>query len=432
MTFYKFNDEDKVNKKSQIRQLVDILAVDIAGKDSSSPAVDTNTRKKYEVFVTASASGTNPVTSSLFHTVFDQDHQLQTSNEMSDLAIGSYAEYIPGTTGANATDPEFHIKFADQGGSPVTAITASVDSSNKPIFKDSAGLDDPNVLMMREKINIYKQYAQILLGDSSSYFTAPYDDDVTNDDDDRINHALFINIKRLFTRDTLDIGKFSMKISASAGSSTAESPLTTVADSQFIRLLSDSNASSSLTVTPFGASVGTITDATPSNMGIIFYEQGIIVLDAEKVFNPTQTLTGTISSVSSTSNDSLKTDFTGSLFPHFWVSGSIDNILDHIAETRFGRANTSAMGLINKTTINSTIYFCRVAPNDANFSTNPTYTDGSGSLRCIESRGDDPFAYVTTIGLYDPIGQMLAVAKTSRPIEKNPEVDLSISVRIDY
>ena len=431
MSFYEFNEEDKVNKKSQIRQLVDILAVDIAGKDSSSPAVDTKTRKKYEVFVTASASGTNPVTSSLFHTVFDQDHELQTSNEMLDLAIGSYAKYNPGTTGANATDPNYTISFSTSG---VTAITASVDSSNKPIFgvQTTAGTftHDPNVLMMREKINIYKQYAQILLGDSSSYFTAPYDDDVSNDDNDRINHALFINVKRLFTRDTLDIGKFSMKISSVAGSSAAETPLTTVADSSVIRLISDSNASSSLTVTPFGASVGTITDTSNATMGIIFYEQGVIVLNAEKVFNGTQSLTGTISSVSI--SGSLKTDFTGSLFPHFWVSGSVDNILDHVAETRFGRANTSAMGLINKTTINSTIYFCRVAPNDANFSTNPTYTDGSGSLRCIESRGDDPFAYVTTIGLYDTVGQMLAVAKTSRPIEKNPEVDLSISVRIDY
>tara|TARA_Y100001970_G_scaffold35852_1_gene44319 strand:- start:4770 stop:6056 length:1287 start_codon:yes stop_codon:yes gene_type:complete len=428
MSFYEFNEEDKVNKKSQIRQLVDILAVDIAGKDSSSPAVDTKTRKKYEVFVTASASGTNPVTSSLFHTVFDQDHELQTSNEMLDLAIGSYAKYNPGTTGANPTDPNYTISFSTSG---ATAITASVDSSNKPIFgdlqADGTFTHDPNVLMMREKINIYKQYAQILLGDSSSYFTAPYDDDVTNDDDDRINHALFINIKRLFTRDTLDIGKFSMKIGKDAGDGSASVAADAV--STTLTLISDTNASSSLTVTPFGASVGTITDGS-NNMGIIFYEQGVIVLDAEKVFDGTQTLAGSISSVSI--SGSLKTDFTGSLFPHFWVSGSVDNILDHIAETRFGRANTSAMGLINKTTINSTIYFCRVAPNDANFSTNPTYTDGSGSLRCIESKGDDPFAYVTTIGLYDTVGQMLAVAKTSRPIEKNPEVDLSISVRIDY
>jgi len=414
MSFYEFNEEDKVNKKSQIRQLVDILAVDIAGKDATAT---TNTRKKYEVFVTASENGTNPVTSSLFQTVFDQDYRLQTSNEMLDLTIGTYAKYNPATTNANYT-----INFANQGAnndSVITPITVDVDSSNKPLF-------NADTLMMREKINIYKQYAQILLGDATSYFTSPYDDDVSNDDDDRINHALFINIKRLFTRDTLDVGKFSMKIGKEAVASA-----TSLSDgvSTTLELISDANASSSLTVTPFGASVGTITNSTGTSVGIVFYEQGIIVLNAEKVFKTDQTLQGEISSVSEA--NSVGT-FNNNFFPDFWVSGSIDNVLDHIASTRFGRANTSAMGLINKTTINSTIYFCRVSPNDANFSTNPTFTDGSGSLRCIQDKGDDPFSYVTTIGLYDMIGNMLAVAKTSRPIEKNPEVDLSVSVRIDY
>ena len=421
MSFYEFNEEDKVNKKSQIRQLVDILAVDIAGKDAT--ATTTDTRKKYEVFVTASENGTNPVTSSLFQTVFDQDFKLQTSNEMLDLTIGTYAKYNPATT-TPVADANYTINFANQGvnnDSVITPITVPVDSSNKPLFNS-------DTLMMREKINIYKQYAQILLGDATSYFTAPYDDDVSNDDDDRINHALFINIKRLFTRDTLDVGKFSMKIGKEAVESSTS---LSTGVSTTLELISDANASSSLTVTPFGASVGTITNSTGTSVGIVFYEQGIIVLNAEKVFKTDQTLQGEISSSKVTSNNSSET-FNNTFFPYFWVSGSIDNVLDHIASTRFGRANTSAMGLINKTTINSTIYFCRVSPNDANFSTNPTFTDGSGSLRCIQDKGDDPFAYVTTIGLYDMIGNMLAVAKTSRPIEKNPEVDLSVSVRIDY
>ena len=191
MTFFEFEDEDKVLKRSQIRQLVDVLAADISGSSDGS-----GTRKKYEVFLTG--SGTNYVTSSLFHTVFDQTHTLQTANEMLDRTVGSYAKYKDGTS---TTDPEYYLCFKDQGGTAITAITASVDSSNKPVF-------DSSLLMMREKINIYKQYAQVLLGDGSQYFTTPYDDDVTNDEDDRINHAIFINIKRLFTRDGLDKEKF--------------------------------------------------------------------------------------------------------------------------------------------------------------------------------------------------------------------------------
>ena len=423
MTFFEFEDEDRVLKRSQIRQLVDVLAADISGSSDSS-----GTRKKYEVFLTGSGTGgsLNYLTSSLFHTVFDQTHTLQTANEMLDITIGSYAKYKAGTS---TTDPEYYVCFKDQSSTPITAITASVDSSNKPVFSS-------HLLMMREKINIYKQYAQVLLGDGSQYFTTPYDDDVTNDDETRINHAIFINIKRLFTRDGLDKEKFSMKIGKKAGDGTASQAIDAV--STTLSLISDTNAKSSLTVTPQGGSVGTIVDSTNDDVGLLFYENGIIVLDAEKVLDPSQVITGNISAVVATPGgnaptNGIKTIESNSKFiPDIWITGSIDDVVDHIAGTRFGSADTSAMGLINKTSINSTIYFCRVAPSEGNFSTNPTYTDASGSLRCIEERGDDPFSYVTTIGLYDAPGNMLAVAKTSRPIEKNPEVDLSISVRIDY
>ena len=343
---------------------------------------------------------------------------------MLDLAIGSYAKYNEGTS---TIDPTYNIMFRDHGNTPVTAITSSVDASNKPIFSSTT-------LMMREKINMYKQYAQILLGDANAYFTAPYDDDVTNDDSTRINHALFINVKRLFTRDSLDKEKFSMKIGKYAGNGTSSADEKALTDvSTTLSLLSDTGAKSSLTVTPRGASVGTIVDSTNSSVGLIFYEYGILVLNAELVFDPGQDLTGVISSVNDSGGTlTIQAGGSKSFIPDIWVSGSIDDVLDHVSSTRFGRANTSAIGLINKTTINSTIYFCRIPPNEANFSTNPTYTDASGSLRCIEEKGDDPFSYVTTVGLYDAPGNLLAVAKTSRPIEKNPEVDLSISVRIDY
>ncbi|MAX29212.1 MAG: hypothetical protein CMO23_07225, partial [Thiotrichales bacterium] len=74
-TFFKINDSDVVRKTSQVKQLVDILQVDVASVDDEnapSSSNNTKTRKKYEVFV--SGTGTNAVTSSLFQTIFDQDY----------------------------------------------------------------------------------------------------------------------------------------------------------------------------------------------------------------------------------------------------------------------------------------------------------------------------------------------------------------------
>jgi len=125
--------------------------------------------------------------------------------------------------------------------------------------------------------------------------------------------------------------------------------------------------------------------------------------------------------------------FNGKLYPDFWVSGTIDTVVDHICETRFGRGNLSAISFRNETVINSSLIFCRAAPNQLNYSTNPTYTDNDGNIIVTGSSvNNEPFSYVTTVGLYDQQGSLLAVAKTSRPIEKNPETDLSIRIRLDY
>lgn len=418
MKKFEIGSENIVNKQSNVRQLVDILQVDIAGKDTN--AVDQKTRKKYQVFVTGGAD-LYPVTSSLFHTVFDQDNTLQTSNEMLDFTVGLYHS---GSIVTNALDTS-----VDSDG---------IDASGKLLFAN-------DTLMMREKVNLYKQYAQHLLGDSNEKFTAPYESTTAAD---TINAALFVNIKRLFVRDGLDKEQLSFQMhvtGAAAGSNprdTADFNIDTVSGGSLV-LFSDTGAKASLRVTTIGGSIGEVKNTSTSTnaiVGLAFYDKGILVLDAEKVFDGSQTIIGKISAVDSGSGDlsdtfsasSSEITFSGSLIPNFFVSASIDNILDHICGTRFGRGNATAIGLINQTSINSSIYFCRVGPNDANFSTNPTYVDADGNIRCIQEKGDDPFAYVTTVGLYNAAGDLLAVAKTSRPIEKNPEVDLSISVRIDY
>ena len=42
------------------------------------------------------------------------------------------------------------------------------------------------------------------------------------------------------------------------------------------------------------------------------------------------------------------------------------------------------------------------------------------------------FSFVTTVGLYDANEQLLAVAKLSRPVEKNDEKDFTFRVRLDF
>ena len=121
--------------------------------------------------------------------------------------------------------------------------------------------------------------------------------------------------------------------------------------------------------------------------------------------------------------------------PDLMVSASIDNIIDHIGGTRFSSGTLSSMAFQNQTNIQSSIYFCRAAPGEFNYSTNPTYIDTNGNLQVIEDQTDPTersFTFITTVGLYNANNEVMAVGKLSRPIEKNDEKDLTIRVRLDF
>ena len=85
----------------------------------------------------------------------------------------------------------------------------------------------------------------------------------------------------------------------------------------------------------------------------------------------------------------------------------------------------------NTTELNSTIYFCRANHNDFNYSANPTYVSGS-KIQVKNNMNDTPVSYITTVGLYSADNELLAVAKLSEPLKKDPTNELTVRVRLDY
>ena len=95
----------------------------------------------------------------------------------------------------------------------------------------------------------------------------------------------------------------------------------------------------------------------------------------------------------------------------------------------------SAITFQNNTNINSTLLYCRASADEFNYSSNPTYVDNENRIVVIDDGQEDvqrSFTFITTVGLYDANDNLLAVAKLSRPIEKNDEKDLTLTVRLDY
>lgn len=394
-TYKNLEPADVKTAKSFLSQLIDVIQEDISGSTS---------RRKYQVFVTG---GIGPgITSSLFQTVYDQDFSLQTSNQVFDCTIGLF--------------PDSDV---------VSSSLAGVDSVGKELFPSSS-------LMMREKMDNYRQFSQLLLGDAGSRFVAPYGSAALSD---KIGSAFFIAFKRLFARDQIKRESFAMRFFQTA-SLTANSQNIYAPPFNSTSVYTDIGSSNER-YTEFGGQFGNIVDAsnTSRTVGLIFYDRGIAVFDLAKIVSGSQYMTGTIDAMTPTGLMSLgsiktETENKSKFIPDFIVSASIDNVVDHICATRFGAGSQTAITFQNVTNINSTLIFCKAGADEFNYSSNPTFINSTNQIVVIEAGSDvqQTFTFITSVGLYDANDNLLAVAKMSRPIEKSPEKDLTFRVRLDF
>ncbi len=386
--FKEFSADDIKSNRSYLNQLVDILGSDVSAS---------STRREYQVFVTG---GLGPgVTSSLFQTVFDQDFTLQTANAVFDITFGLH-EDSGVVTGANPT----------------------IDANGKYIFGS-------NYLMMREKMDIYRLFAQNLLGDSTLKFTTQVSGSTANE----INEALFFCYKRLFARDAVKRETFAMRFYTTAANPGATGQNLLRSSTSGSIIITDINSSTNKFFSA-GGQVSTLVDSANVNnpLGLLFLDKGIVVLDMAKSFDNRGPLTGAISSVQFTSG--IQTNFTGS-FTSLMASASIDDFLDHVCSTRFTGSDETAITFQNITNINSTLFFCRAAADEFNYSSNPTFVDDNNRIVVIDEGQEEiqrTFTFVSSIGLYDAADNLLAVAKVSRPVLKDDERDLTFKVRLDF
>lgn len=403
-TFKTISSADIKTTRSTLNQLIDFVEEDISGS---------LTRKKYKVFVTGAASpdgAVGSVTSSLFQTVYDQDYSLQTSNELFDLTMGLFKTSETVTSAKTDTDINGKLLFASQS------------------------------VMMREKVSVYNQFAQELLGDKTSQFSAPFGDSL---DTNKIDEALFINFKRLFVRDGIKRETFAMRMYRSGSSATHEEdgaiggngvPNLFKSSTSGSIILTDVGAASSIERSNSGGDVGNIVNSsnTSETLGLLFYQKGIAVLDIAKICSGSQLMSGSITAVGNANSSVV---FKDKLIPNLLTSASMDECIDHFAVSRFGSGSQTFLTFQNNTIINSTLVFCRATADEFNFSSNPTYVDGEGRIVVIDQNEQGVqkgFSFVSTVGLYDANEKLLAVAKLSRPVEKNDEKDLTFRVRLDF
>lgn len=383
-TFKEFAPEDIVSERDVLEQVVDFLQTDISNSLS---------RREYQVWV---SGGLGPgITSSLFQTVFDQDFSLQTANPLFDITFGLSINSALVNTGS----------------------LVAIDSNTGKYYFSSQSVQ------MREKMDLYREMAQNLLGDVTEEFTI-----VTGSTTTTIREPLFVTFKRLFTRDRLKRETFAIRLFQSASALTDANPQYAVGGQ---KIYTDVGSSTNIEQS-FAGQVATVVDSADTTypVGLLYLDKGILVLDTQRVFNTSSLITGSIDAISTGGT----TPFNGTINQLF-VSASIDDSMNYVCSMLFGSGSLTATTFQNETFINSTIFFCRLPADYFNYSSNPTYVDGNGRIVVIDQGQEETqrsFSFITKVGLYDAYDNLLGVASLSKPVYKARDRDFTMKVRLDF
>ena len=294
---------------------------------------------------------------------------------------------------------------------------------------------------IQKKRDIYNQFAQVLMGYDESGSIRHFDSDGTLDDGDtgKMTECFFLSFSRLLVKDEIKKNSFRLQIKPSGSVENLEScmPGENCANEEATTFTIGDYASANEYYTSpagdYGLIFKTSADSSdPANsIGLIFYQAGVAVLSSS-LFGGAETFgysgsEGSGDQWGDGGNHELAAselaDTTG--VNHCIVSGSIENAAQGF------RNRWVDCDFNNTIELNSTIYFARINHNEFNYSANPTYVSGS-KLVVKNNVNDLPVTYITTVGLYSPDNELLACAKLSEPIRKDPNTELTLRVRLDY
>ena len=290
-------------------------------------------------------------------------------------------------------------------------------------YGDALGYGSPNFGQSddsyRQSLAVYNQFKNVLLDSSDTYFSI-YTGSTAGGADMTSFYA--ININRARYKERLDPGNISINLSGSIGEITliddsgGTDENVTTAGRVYNLVEGDLNIGSALT-----SSITSYYDITSSQgYGLFYPDMGIILLNPTALKNQVgaDLAAATTSSAGVYHNNSLS----GTTYTNTSGSMALLKALAKGADFQVRRTEN----------VSTSHYFVRANNREFNFSNNPTFVTGSVGAFVNSSFERDPKVYITTVGLYDDANELLAVAKTSRPIEKSFDKEVAIKVKLDF
>ena len=321
-----------------------------------------------------------PVTAPVWSTgtpILDAFH---TSSGQANGVTGNYYVnvYQTGST-ENSAAVQFAIAYADVQGSGSVAYNSAI----------------PETTYSR---TTYGQIRNLITGDEDTNVTF---------NDYTPNSFYAISIDRDRFKESLLQGSFNLRLSSSVASpevlhltdnSKDVTTITTNDAGRVFQIVSGSNGS---------AYTGTGYTANSGSYGLFLPDVGLILLNAD--------------ALDDTSGEGIGLG-----------TGKSSNTDNNNEEKLYDSIKGSSHFQLNyQETISSQFVFTRVRNSEFNYSTNPSYIEGSGDVR-IANFVNAPQTYITAVGMYNDNNELLAVAKLSKPLLKDFTKEALIRIKLDF
>ena len=433
-----------------------------------------------------------PITGALVSGTYNRDGSLASELNIKNYSHGMFQSVYDYPYLSSSANHIFDITVGFSRGSAMSGNIKS-QTATTPLGTTPVAATPVARTQQEKKIQIYNQMAQVLMGHDKDGQIRRFDQDgqLTEVADPntgilqgKIDEAYFLSFSRLLVKDEIKKGSFQMELGVDPNWHADGDLRRNVGRTMIIKdtgaatsfkinspageygILSASSGQASGSIA-HGHTTGSITvggqvreyPTKPGACGLIFYQAGVVVLDA-RVFalarapgakksggNPddrtvetgipgveTIQLTGGLlnsaSCVMRPGNTANKGMYSDNYYDHHDIyavltGSTIQTACDGL------RHRIKSVSFNNTTELNSTIYFCRANHNEFNYSSNPTYVQNS-KIAVKNINTDMPISYITTIGLYSPDNELMAAAKLSEPLRKDPTNELTLRVRLDY
>ena len=265
--------------------------------------------------------------------------------------------------------------------------------------------------------DVYGQFRSLIYGDENSSFTFGTTSNPSKD-------IVVISVARSRFKESFNPGSFFLTLKSGSNQiglvddSTVTTTSTYVGTSRVYQLLSGSYSAGTGLATPSSSNY------TPSgSYGIMIPDEGLIILNPRALSLPTGALGGV---------GAVFNEYSSSEAATFFSAISSYNLNNRMVYNMIATTPTApTFSLQSYETISSRYFFTRVKNSEFNYTTNPTVIDSNGNLLYTQLVYN-PQTFITTVGLYNNSGDLLAVAKLNKPLVKDFTKELLLRVKLDF